>query len=564
MIAAWMLYAIVVGGLLGAGALALESVVRGHGLPSRWIWVMCMVASVAWPLGQWSREHRPRPVAPASVTQSPPPAPAEPPSVLVPLEPMTVEVGPESVLRRLDGPILAAWALATGGLFLSFLLLCIRTHRLRSGWREGRAGGEAVLFSDGCGPAVVGFLRPEVVLPRWCEDLDDRTLRLILDHEREHIRAGDLRLLIAAGAVPVLFPWYVPVWWQVARLRAAVEGDCDLRVLRRHAGQARTYIELLLEMAKRRSLHGPVAAMLSEPYETLKRRIRIMTMPEPKRPWIRGGVLAGISAVLAVLACAAPAPTDAKDGGGDPSAASESTLDAGAVRERAPVAVFTPYSVRPEVRNQNEVAAALGRRYAALQEDPGIGGTADVWLYVDEEGRAEDVRMNRSTGHGALDEAAVGVAEIIELTPALNRDRKRAVWVSLPIVFAAGDAGGAARTGIPDVGSVGDPVITEPVPAAPPGDAERGSVTGFIRHAVTDRPLADVQVFVRGTGQGSLSNPEGRFRIDHVPVGEQEIVAHLIGYAEISTAVSVAAGESSEADFRLQETVIALDPLIVR
>lgn len=288
-----------------------------------------------------------------------------------------------------------------------------------------------------------------------------------------------------------------------------------------------------------------------------------MTMPSPKRRWIRGGVLAGISAVLTVLACAAPGPTDAKDRGGDPSAAGESIRDGGVVQEGRRVATFTPYSVRPEVRNRDEVAAALGRRYAAFQEDPGIGGTADVWLYVDEKGRAEDIRMNRSTGHGALDDAAMGVAEIIELTPALNRDQQRAVWVSLPIVFAAGDAGAAGLTGIPEVGSVGDPVIAEPAHAAPPGDAETGTVTGLIRHAVSDQSLTDVQVFVRGTGRGSLSNGEGRFRIDHVPAGEHVVVAHLIGYPEISTAVSVAPGESSEADFRLQEAVIALDPLIV-
>lgn len=350
----------------------------------------------------------------------------------------------------------------------------------------------------------------------------------------------------------------------MARLRAAVEGDCDLRVLRRHPGQTRSYIELLLEVGKRRSLPGPLAAMLSEPYETLERRIRIMTMPSPKRRWIRGGVLAGISAVLTVLACAAPGPTDAKGGSGDLSAASETTRDGGVVQEGRRVATFTPYSMRPEVRNRDEVATALGRRHAAFQEDQGIGGAADVWLYVDEKGRAVDIRMNRSTGHGALDDAAMGVAEIIELTPALNRDQKRAVWVSLPIVFATGDAGEDGRTEIPEVGSVGDPVITEPTHAAAPGGAETGTVTGFIRHAVSDQPLADVQVFVRGTGRGSLSNGEGRFRIDHVPAGERVVVAQLIGYAEISTGVSVAPGESSEADFRLQEAVVALDPLIVR
>jgi hypothetical protein len=50
MITAWMLYAIVVGALLGAGGLAVERLQRVRGRPSRWIWIGSMVASVTWPL----------------------------------------------------------------------------------------------------------------------------------------------------------------------------------------------------------------------------------------------------------------------------------------------------------------------------------------------------------------------------------------------------------------------------------------------------------------------------------------------------------------------------------
>jgi TonB family protein len=562
MIAAWMAYATVVGGLLGAGGVALERIARMHSLPSRWIWLLCLFVSVAWPVAQLRWEPRSHPAAPAPVAEPLPAAPTQ--LSVVPLEPVTMEVGADSVLRRLDGPILAGWSLASGVLALSFLLLCVRTHRLRRGWRRGEVGGEAVLLSNGCGPAVVGFLRPEIVLPRWCEDLDDRTLRFVLDHELEHIEAGDLRLLIVAGAVPVLFPWCLPVWWQLSRLRSAVEGDCDLRVLRRHPGRTRPYIELLLEVGQRRSLPGPLAAMLSEPYETLERRIRIMTMPCPTRPWIRGGTLAGIAAVLATMACGAPAPTDARDEGDDASAAIESMSGAGTVREGPTPPTFTPFSVRPEIRNREEVAAVLGRAYGTLRDGSGIAGTANVWLYVDEDGRAEDVRLNESTGHRALDAAAMGMADVVELTPALNRDQPRAVWVSLAIAFTDGDPREAGGRDGSEVERVGNPFVVESTPFAGAGDAETGAVTGSIRHAVTHQPIADAQIFVRGSGRGSLSNAEGRFRIDHVPVGEQEVVAHLIGYGEARMAVSVAPGASSGADFRLQEAVITLDPLIVR
>ncbi|MDX1646838.1 MAG: TonB family protein, partial [Longimicrobiales bacterium] len=379
-----------------------------------------------------------------------------------------------------------------------------------------------------------------------------------------HIRAGDLRLLSLAGAVPALLPWHLPVWWQLSRLRAAVEGDCDLRVLRRHPGRTRSYIELLLEVASRRALPGALAAMLSEPYETLKRRIRVMTMSEPKRPWVRGGVLAGISVALTVLACAAPGPTDANDQGGDPWAASGSAPDAGSVPEGVRPAVFTPYSVRPEIRNRDGVAAVLEPVYHALREEPGFGGTAEVWLYVDEEGRPRDIRLNRSTGYPALDDAAMRVAEVVELTPALNRDQERAVWVSLPVRFGAADGRESEGTELSVAGGVRDPVAADPHRVVPPGDARTSSVTGTIRYTANDQPAAYAQVFVRGTGRGTLSNGEGRFRIDHVPVGDQEVVVHLVGYREISRTVSVTPGEASAGHFRLQERVIPLDPLTVR
>lgn len=564
MIAAWMLYGIVVGALLGAAALALEGILRTHGLPSRWIWMVSILVSVAWPLGHWCWESRPRPVTPAPVVDPPAATPAEMPTSVFLLEPVTVEVAPESVLRLLDGPILAAWAVATGALLLFFLFLFLRTWRLRSGWTEERVGDEVVLLSEEWGPAVVGFLRPRVVLPRWCEHLDDRTVRFILDHELEHVRAVDLRLLILAGSVGVLFPWHLPVWWQLSRLRTAVEGDCDLRVLRRHPGQTRPYIDLLLDIGNRPALPRPLAAMLSEPYETLKRRIRIMTMPRPKRPWMRGGALAGIAAVLAVLACAAPGPTDAKDEGDARPAMTRSDRDVDPARVGQLPPTFTPFSVRPAIENRDEVAAALEREYAALQEDPGVGRAAELWLFIDEEPRVRDTRLSGSTGHRALDDAVIGVAGVIEVSPALNRDQKRAVWVSLPIEFttAGGPETGSAERR--EAERLEDRVITVPAGDVASVDGQTGGVTGIVRDATTGQPLADVQLFVGRTGRGTLTDGDGRFRIDHVPVGEREVVAHLIGYREIRTAVVIGSDDSADVELRLQETAIGLEPLIVR
>jgi periplasmic protein TonB len=116
-----------------------------------------------------------------------------------------------------------------------------------------------------------------------------------------------------------------------------------------------------------------------------------------------------------------PPPPTASSGDGDIS--------------RAPT--FTPMTVRPELRNQAEVQRALVRNYPPLLRDAGIGGTPVVWFFIDENGRVVRTQLSRSSGYPALDEAAINVAQVMQFSPALNRDRRVQVWVEIPIVFTA-------------------------------------------------------------------------------------------------------------------------------
>ncbi|MFC1661259.1 energy transducer TonB [Gemmatimonadota bacterium] len=103
---------------------------------------------------------------------------------------------------------------------------------------------------------------------------------------------------------------------------------------------------------------------------------------------------------------------------------------------RAPV--FTPFTVKPDVKNRAEVQEALKQEYPSLLRDVGLGGTVYLWFFIDEEGRTVRTLVHESSGHPALDDAALRVADIIQFTPALNRDKRVPVWISLPISFIAG------------------------------------------------------------------------------------------------------------------------------
>lgn len=96
---------------------------------------------------------------------------------------------------------------------------------------------------------------------------------------------------------------------------------------------------------------------------------------------------------------------------------------------------FTPVTVRPGVKNRAEVLRALKREYPSLLRDAGIGGTVLVWFFIDETGVVRQTLIHNSSGHRSLDDSALKVAEVIRFTPALNRDKRVPVWISLPITF---------------------------------------------------------------------------------------------------------------------------------
>jgi protein TonB len=104
-------------------------------------------------------------------------------------------------------------------------------------------------------------------------------------------------------------------------------------------------------------------------------------------------------------------------------------------RDISQAPTVTPFTVRPRLENEAEVASALMRYYPPLLRDAGISGTVKVWFFIDDTGKVVRTQINVSSGYEAFDAAAVKVANLMKFSPAQNRDQKVAVWVSIPIVF---------------------------------------------------------------------------------------------------------------------------------
>lgn len=187
----------------------------------------------------------------------------------------------------------------------------LRARRARRGWPLADVAGAHVRVSPRVGPAVLGVVRPEVVVPAWLLDAPAEEQRLVVLHEREHVRARD-PLLLAAGCLAVaLVPWSPAAWWMLLRLRAAVELDCDARVLRQGV-RPRAYGTLLIEMAGRGPGLSLGAPALAGSPSTLERRLRAMNARLPRFARLRAGLLGTLGLVLLASACDTPLPTTAE------------------------------------------------------------------------------------------------------------------------------------------------------------------------------------------------------------------------------------------------------------
>ena len=96
---------------------------------------------------------------------------------------------------------------------------------------------------------------------------------------------------------------------------------------------------------------------------------------------------------------------------------------------------FTPYTVAPSITNRQDVVRAMEEAYPPLLRDAGIGGTIRVYFFIEADGTVGSVQIDQSSGHAALDDAALRVADVYRFSPAMNRDEAVPVWASFAITF---------------------------------------------------------------------------------------------------------------------------------
>jgi TonB-dependent SusC/RagA subfamily outer membrane receptor len=290
--------------LLGLAARAAEEVLRSYGRATRWVWVAAIGASALLPLvaaatggaALWNWLPRPAPPDLSALLEG-----ATVVNAAVPAA--SAEAG-----IAWDRVLIAAWAAASLIALGVYGATWRRLRRSRRRWSPAELAGTSVYVSARGGPAVVGVLRPSIVVPEWLLAEGEAAQRIVLLHEQEHVRAYDPALLAAAPLAVAAMPWNLALWWQLRRLRLAIELDCDRRVLARGVDPA-SYGSLLLDIAGRGGPALAGAASIAEPRTFLERRILAMSSTIPRLRFARSLALSGIAAVFALIACETAGPT---------------------------------------------------------------------------------------------------------------------------------------------------------------------------------------------------------------------------------------------------------------
>jgi len=327
-----------------------------------------------------------------------------------------------------QGWLLPAWL---AGAVATALLLGWQQWRFRRALgrlQERQRGVFQASVQSAALPAVVGVLRPRILLPADFEQRYSEPERaLILQHERLHVRRGDLMANALAALLRCLF-WFHPLLpMALRRFRHDQELACDAGVVARHPGQRRVYGEAMLKAQLPQSSTVPLGCHW--PFRhPLKERIEMLKHPVQSS---RQRIAAVLSVSLLALgtACMAWAAQPAR-----------ASVPAGnAAQQQAQV----PHDPSPLPATHMPAP-----RYPKDAADARVAGLVVLLLDVDAEGRVTGVEVENASPAGVFEAAAMEAALQWRFNPQADDGIALPSRVRVPISFEldqpAAEEGGQA------------------------------------------------------------------------------------------------------------------------
>lgn len=279
--------------------------------------------------------------------------------------------------------------------------------------REAEEGCLQAMVSEGL-PALVGIVHARIVLPAdFATRYDAVQQRLVLAHEREHLRRGDHIANLLAAMLRCVF-WFNPVLPMAQRLFGRdQELACDAAVVAAHPHprQRRSYGEALLNTLRQRG-RTPLGCQGFGSHP-LKERISMIQHHLLSKSRVLSGRIA-----IVLVAAAVTTAVWALQPASAPSARP-------AVDAKASEAVSYRLQFPPSYPEASLKAKEQGT----------------VWLKVRvlADGTPADVAVEKSTATPALDQAAVDAVKRWRFNPALLNGKATEGSVLVPIKFSMDD-----------------------------------------------------------------------------------------------------------------------------
>jgi hypothetical protein len=89
-----------------------------------------------------------------------------------------------------------------------------------------------------------------------------------------------------------------------------------------------------------------------------------------------------------------------------------------------------------------------------------------------------------------------------------------------------------------------------------------GKVVGTVSDSETGQPLVGAQVVVEGTNLGNVTNEDGSYFVNNVPVGLERLTAQYLGYQTTSQEQRILAGQTMTVDFQLSNEVVQAEGIV--
>ena len=260
-------------------------------------------------------------------------------------------------------------------------------------------------------PAVIGVLRPRIVMPADALFRYDATeRRLMLAHEREHIRHGDLLANAAVVVLRCVF-WFNPLLHvAVRRFRDDQELACDARVIARNPQQRRAYGEAMFktQLATQRL---PLGCHWGQSHP-LKERIEMLKQPTPSSLRRNSGRALVIASLLASGYAAWAAQPAANTG---ESAAGSDTL--------------------PQASIDNASRMSNPPIYPVDVQKRGVTGMVVMIVDVAVDGSVSAAKIDRSAGDQRLDASALEAVKKWKFRPAMKNGKPVVSQARVPVDF---------------------------------------------------------------------------------------------------------------------------------